>query len=709
MTRFRAGIDIGGTFTDVVFLGSDGTVLVRKVASTPDDYSRAVLEGITQGIQELGTGPESVSEVSHGFTVATNAILERKGVRTALITTEGFRDVLELSRIRTPRLYDLYYRKPPALVERRLRFEVRERVNFRGEVLIPLEMADVERVVDRIIKEDIHSVAISLLHSYANPDHEARIAETIRAKMPQVTLSVSSELLPEMREYERTSTTVINSYVRPTVERYLTHLSEELRRMGVKVPLTVMQSNGGLATVEIATQKPMYCIESGPAAGVVGAFHLGKRLGIENMMTLDMGGTTAKASIIEDGEMLLAPEYEVGGGMSVGHRLLKGSGYILRVPAIDLAEVGAGGGSIVWVDKGGSLQVGPQSAGAVPGPVCYDIGGEEPTVTDANVILGYLNSDYLLGGAFPIKAEKAYSALVEKVGRPLGLSDIEAAHGVHLVTNSNMGRALRAVSSERGRDPRRFTLVAFGGGGPVHAVGLAEMLGITRVIVPPFPGVFSAFGLLFADVEHHFVKTHFKAFQELDLEVVNRILEGLWEEGRSLLRAEGFPDARHQMVTQVDMRYVGQTSDLTVGIPTKRLTPKGLEEVGGAFEQEHEKTYGYRADAFFQLVNIRAIARGISQEARVPEHIKLSAQAVSAASRDRRVYFGQQHQWLDTPVIDRASLGNGQSRGPLVVEEYDSTTIVPPGWQASQDNHQAHESKGQFHDSPLSSIGKVAQ
>ena len=344
MNRFRAGVDIGGTFTDVVLLGDDGAVKVVKVASTPDDYSRAVIDGLAQGIDELGIGTGDVYELGHGFTVATNAILEGKGEPTALVTTAGFRDVLELTRIRTPRLYDLYYQKPRPLVERRLRLEVRERVSFEGEVLIPLDEGDVDAVVATVGSEGIRSVAVSLLHSYANPDHERRIADAFRLALPDVNLSVSSELLPEMREYERTSTTVINGYVRPVVEEYLLRLGEGLRAMGFGVPVTVMQSNGGLIPLEVATEKPMYCIESGPAAGVVGAFHLGRRLDERDLMTFDMGGTTAKASIIEGGEMLLAPEYEVGGGMNAGHRLLRGSGYILRVPAIDIAEVSAGGG-----------------------------------------------------------------------------------------------------------------------------------------------------------------------------------------------------------------------------------------------------------------------------------------------------------------------------------------------------------------------------
>ncbi|MCH8206870.1 MAG: hydantoinase/oxoprolinase family protein [Chloroflexi bacterium] len=686
MTRFRAAVDIGGTFTDVVFLGDDGRVLVKKLASTPDDYSRGVLVGLDDSIQTLGIKPGDVTELGHGFTVATNAILEGKGAKTALVTTEGFRDVLELGRIRTPRLYDLYYRKPPPLVERRLRFEVRERMSFKGEVLEPLDLSDVERVADRIAEEGVKSVAISLLHSYANPDHESRIAEVIAKRVPGVDLSVSSQVLPEMREYERTSTTVINAYVRPVVARYLTGLEEGLRARGITVPLTIMQSNGGLAPVHVTVDRPIFCIESGPAAGVVGAYHLGKRIDTPDIISFDMGGTTAKASIIEGGEILRAPEYEVGGGMSVGHRLLTGGGYVLRVPTIDLAEVSAGGGSIAWVDKAGALQCGPQSAGAVPGPACYDAGGEEPTVTDANVALGYLNPEYLLGGSFPINAEKARRAIADRVAGPLGLSDINAAHGIHLLVNSNMGRALRAVSSERGRDPRRFTLVAFGGGGPIHAAGLAKMLGISRVVIPPSPGAFSAFGLLFADIEHHFVQTYFRQFSELDLEAVNGILQGLKDQGTDLLRDEGFEDSRQETTTQVDMKYVGQTSELTVGMEDDRFSAESLKRLSEAHAVEHDKTYGYRVDEPLQLVSIRVIARGIAEGQRVPEDIDLSLQGSGPVTDRRNVYFGPEAGWVDTPIMGRMELDGAGAEGPLVVEEYDSTVVVPPGWRASLDS-----------------------
>ena len=685
MVQFRVGVDIGGTFTDIVFLGSDGRVLARKIASTPDDYSRAVLNGISSGVEELGITADLVSEVSHGFTVATNAIIEQKSAKTALITTEGFRDVLEFRRNRTPRLYDLYYEKSPPLVKRQWRLEVGERLNFRGEVLRPLDKDDVDRAVQYVLDNGIESVAVSLLHSYANPEHEQYIAKVLKERAPGVILTLSSDLLPEMKEYERTSTTVINGYVRPVVERYLTLLTNGLIQMGLTVPLTVMQSNGGLATADIAKERPVYCIESGPAAGVVGAYHLGKRLGMANLMTLDMGGTTAKASIIEEGEMLQAPEYQVGGGISVGHRLLRGSGHILRVPAIDLAEVGAGGGSIATVDRSGSLRVGPQSSGADPGPACYKLGGQDATVTDADVLLGYLNPEHLLAGDFKIDADLARKAINDNVARPLNLSDVEAAYGIHTLVNSNMGRALRAVSSERGRDPRRFDLICFGGGGPVHAVGLAEMLDISRVVVPPFPGVFSPFGLLVADVEHHFVQTYFKLFDEIDMNALAELLNNLWEEGRSQLRLEGFDEAHQEVLTQMDMKYEGQVSDLTVHVPPGPITRQTLTAVIENFDQEHEQSFGYSSnDVSYQLVNVRVIARGLSEEDRMPEHLELPAAAGSNLTA-RDVYFGPNRGWADTPVVSRVGLAGNSAQGPLIIEEYDSTTVVPPGWSASVD------------------------
>ena len=690
MKYYRVGIDIGGTFTDIVFLGDDGTVKVIKESSTPDDYSRAVITGINSGITELSINPENIVEVNHGFTVATNAILEGKGERMALITTKGFRDVLELSRIRTPKLYDLYYQKPAPLVERRFRLEVDERINHRGEILKPLNVKDVGLAVDLIDNESINSVAVCLLHSYANSQHEEMIVDIIKSRLPDVHLSISSQLLPEMKEYERTSTTVINGYVRPVVESYLLKLSDQLKAIGVKVPVSIMQSNGGRIPVEVATKKPMFCIESGPAAGVVGAFIIGKQLNQDNVITFDMGGTTAKASIIEDGEMLLAPEYEVGGGMNVGHRLLRGSGYILRVPAIDIAEVSAGGGSIAWTDKAGGLQIGPKSSGAVPGPACYSLGGVDPTVTDANVVLGYLNSKALLGGRFPIESQKAFDAISDNVGKSIGVTDVEAAWGVHVLANSNMGRALRAVSSERGRDPRKFSLMAFGGGGPIHASGLSETLGISRIIIPPSPGVFSAFGLLFADVEHHFVQTYFESLDNLDFSHINSILDKLKNEGETLLNKEGFNKSNQMFNLQLDVKYSAQTSELTININDKKFDKDSLKNIRQRFMDEHDKTYGYKVEEPIQLVSIRIVAKGISKHSRIPQHLQFDSSALFELSGDktREVYFGSDLKYVATPIISRLNLDSKGSKGPLVIEEYDSTTVVPPRWSVSIDELQ---------------------
>src|SRR5256712_3726729 len=449
---FRVGVDIGGTFTDIGLLDDAGRIHTKKVSSSVEDYARAIVDGLDEVFAETGLSGRSLSEILHGTTVASNAILELRGARTGLITTRGFRDVLEVRRIRMPKLYDRAWEKPVPLVERYLRREVDEGVDGQGRVQKPLDPAEVERVLDRLLAEKIEALAVCLLNSYANPAHEARIAEIVRRRAPGLTLSVSAEVLPEIREYERTSTTVINAYVMPIVKRYLGTLRGGLDASGVTAPLMIMQSNGGLMTDQAAAARPVHIIESGPAAGVVGAQTLARKIGLGKLVTFDMGGTTAKASIVEDGEVSRATEYQVGGGIMSGSRLLTGAGYVLRVPAIDLAEVGAGGGSLVWIDPGGALQVGPQSAGASPGPLCYDMGGREPTITDANVILGYLNPTRLAGGAVKLNAARAHEVFEEKVAGPLGMPLVEAAHGAHLIAASNMMRAIRGVSSERGRD-----------------------------------------------------------------------------------------------------------------------------------------------------------------------------------------------------------------------------------------------------------------
>jgi N-methylhydantoinase A len=682
---FRVGVDIGGTFTDIVFLDGAGRLVVKKVSSSADDYARAIVDGLREVFEETGLGGADVAEVLHGTTVASNAILERRGALTGLITTRGFRDVLEIRHLRMPRLYDLTWEKPPALVERRLRAEVDERVNAAGEILRPLADADVERALERLLAEDIEALAVCLINSYANPAHEERIRDVVRRRAPDLPLCLSADVLPEIKEYERTATTVVNTYVTPIVRRYLAALRAGLDSIAVRAPLLIMQSNGGLMTDGAAAARPMHIIESGPAAGVVGAQALARAMDLGRLITFDMGGTTAKASIVEDGAVHRAGEYQVGGGIMHGSRLLTGAGYLVRVPAIDLAEVGAGGGSVVWLDAGGALRVGPRSAGAFPGPLCYDLGGTEPTVTDANVILGYLSPTALAGGAVKLNAARSRDVFQQKIAGPIGLPLEEAAHGAHLIAASNMMRAIRAVSSERGRDPREFALFAFGGNGPLFAAGMARALEIARVIVPPAPGLFSAFGLLYSEVEHHYVRTWRRRTRGLDPAALAGALERMEAEARAQLAAEGFSGAATRLARSADCRYAGQSFELAVPVPAGPLDAAAVAAVEEAFGREHERTYGHRAgaDEPVEIVTLRVVGQGIADRPRVPGSVVIG-RGGGAPGTPRRVYFGREAGWLETPILARADLAIPRS-GPAIVEEYDATCVIPPGARAALD------------------------
>ena len=687
MSAFRVGVDIGGTFTDIVLLDAEGRLHTKKVSSSVDDYARAIVAGLRDVFSDTGLGGKDIVEVLHGTTVASNAILELKGARTGLITTKGFRDVLEIRRLRMPRLYDLSWEKPPPLVERALRREVAERIDAHGQVETPLDPAEVEQVLTRLRSEEIEVLAVCLINSYANPVHEERIKAIVSRHAPDLLVCCSVDVLPEIREYERTSTTVINAYVMPIVRRYLATLRAGLDDAGVARPLLIMQSNGGLMTDVAAAERPIHIIESGPAAGVVGAQALARRLGLGKLITFDMGGTTAKASIVEDGEVSRATEYQVGGGIMHGSRLLTGAGYLLRVPAIDLAEVGAGGGSIVWIDPGGALQVGPRSAGALPGPLCYDLGGTEPTVTDANVILGYLSPTRLAGGAVKLNATRAHEIFEEKVARRVGMPLIEAAHGAHLIAASNMMRAIRAVSSERGRDPREYALFAFGGNGPLFAAGIAEQLEMRRIVVPPAPGLFSSFGLLYADVEHHYVRTWRRLVNDADPSGLADIIRHIESGARTQLGADGFSDDRIRLRRAADCRYHGQSFELTVRVPGGPINADTLTALAEAFGQEHERTYGHRAgpDEPVEIVSLRVVVQGISDRPRVPETIRIDRPG-GGAPPSRRVYFGPSLGWRETPILDRPDLATPRE-GPCIVEEYDATCVIPPGARAMLDRY----------------------
>jgi len=686
MDGFRVGVDIGGTFTDIVFLGADGRVHTQKVSSSVDDYARAIAEGLASVFDEVGLQAGNVIEILHGTTVASNAILEGKGARTGLITTQGFRDVLELRNLRMPRLYDLTWEKPPPLVERYLRLEVDERINAQGEVLESLSRGDAERAIRRLVEEGVDVIAVALLNSFTNPIHERMVKDLATEIAPEMPVCISYEVLPEIKEYERTSTTVINAYLIPIVSQYLASLEKELARAKIDSPLLLMQSNGGLTTAPDAARLPCNIVESGPAGGVVGAQALASKLGLDDIITFDMGGTTAKASLVERGEVTRSLEYSVGGGIMIGSRLLTGAGYQLKVPAIDLAEVGAGGGSVVWLDPAGSMQIGPESAGAHPGPVCYDLGGTEPTVTDANVLLGYINPKHLVGGALKLNSERSKAVFEERIAGPLGLELAHAAYGAHQIAASNMIRAIRAVSSERGRDPRRYALFAFGGNGPLFACGMARSLGISRVVVPPSPGLFSSFGLLYADVEHHYSRTLRRVLTAADADEIASAWGELEEEARAQLEADGFAPDKMAFQRRANLHYQGQIFELNVPAPSGPINRESLLALAEAFGVEHERTYGHRAgpEEPVELVNMVVIGQGIPDHDRVPSELKLHARALSRARRD--AYFGPELGWVDTPVVGREDVAAGLS-GPFIVEEYDATCVVPPEGNASLDDY----------------------
>ncbi|HEX7103211.1 MAG TPA: hydantoinase/oxoprolinase family protein [Nitrolancea sp.] len=675
---YRVGVDIGGTFTDLVLIGADGAIWPLKVPSTAGDYSVAVLDGLSRLVEQAGVQPEEIDEIVHGTTVATNAILEKRGARTALITTVGFRDVLEIRRIRMPQLYNIQWEKPAPLVPRYLRFEVPERIDFRGDVLVPLDESTLNAIVVEIEREAVESVAICLLHSYVNPAHEERIAEILRKRLPGISLSVSSEITRELKEFERTSTTVIDAYVKPVVERYLAALRDRLRSAGIGARLLVMQSNGAVMSVEAARAQPCFIIESGPAAGVIAGQALARRCDAPNLITFDMGGTTAKAALIERGAAGLTDEYEVGAGITTGTRLMKGDGYLLRIPAIDLAEVGAGGGSIAWVDSGGHLQVGPRSAGADPGPACYGRGGTEPTITDANVVLGYIAPEPVGGSTMRIDPERAWN-VIAALGEQLQLSALDTAFAVHVIANARMSRPIRAVTVERGLDVRDFTLLAFGGSGPLHAAQLARDLGIRRLLIPPYAGVFSALGLSQAHAGHHLVHTFQRRLDELRPGELRAFIADLEQTMRSRLAELNYPLGALSVLVAADMRYVGQAFNLTVEIAPH----DSLATIAERFGEQHERSYGHRADADpLEFVSLRL--RAIVDAGHTSWPLSAAASKTDSSGRSRPMLFDRAAGLIDTPLVSRTDLRETRV-GPLAIEEPDTTIIVPPGCCARLD------------------------
>ena len=711
----RIAADVGGTFTDVAAITRDGRLATCKLPSTPANYADAVIAGVLGLLRGLGSPPDALEELLHGCTVATNAILEERGAPTALLTTRGFRDVLELRRVRVPNLYEPLYERPPPLVPRQRRFEIGERTGPRGEVLRPLDEAEVRAAAECIRAAGVEAVAVCYLHSYANPAHERLTGEILREALPGAFVSLSVDVLPRKLEYERTSTTVVNAYVGPPVARYVRSMAADARAAGIGARLMVMQSSGGILDADSVVRTPARIVECGPAAGVVAARHLAARAGFDNVITLDMGGTTAKASLLEQGRIAFADQYEVGGGMSSRSALMGGGGHALGLPVIDISEVGAGGGSIAWLDKACSLKIGPRSAGAAPGPACYGGGNDEPTVTDANVVLGYLSPEALAGGSVPIRAGRAREAVASRLAGPLGRGVVETAFGVHTVANANMMKAVKAVTTFRGRDPRDFTLVAFGGSGGVHAVDLARVLRIRRVVLPVAAGVFSALGLLFSDLEMNETTPFLHLASAAPLDDAERRFAALEARIEAVI---GGPREAVSFSRRADVRFAGQAYELTVPFGGVRggagnangrsgggvHGPEGeggggsgnADRSGGEpdadaipalckrFEAEHLARYGHAFSGEFpvEIVNLRVVG------ARRPEGIVEPAFDPAlhrGPDGRRRVYFGPAAGFVETPVVGRGRLGAEPRPGPLVLEEYEGTAVVPPDCAAHLD------------------------
>jgi len=669
----QIGVDIGGTFTDIVALDHEGQLALTKVPSTPKDLLDGIAAAVRRVLALAGGTAEQVERFIHGTTVATNAVLEQKGPVTAVFTTGGFEDVLELGRMKRSRMYDLDMdvETPTFLAPRRRRFGIRERLDARGIVLTPLDEDHVRAAVRTAREQGAQAIAVCYLFSFVNPAHELRTREICREVAPDVSVSLSSEVDPTFREYERLCVTAFDAYLRPVVRRYLAGLSDMLRGLGVPAVPQIMRSRGGIVSAELAAREPVTLFLSGPAGGVVGATFAAERSGVLDFVSLDMGGTSNDVALVRGGEPLIASEGSIGP-------------YPVRTPMVDVSTIGAGGGSIAWIDGAGGLRVGPQSAGAEPGPACYDRGGEDATVTDASVLLGYLNPASFAGGLMTLDVGAAERA-VAAVARRLGLDVVATAAGIHRVVNARMADQIRLVTIKRGWDPRQFSLVVLGGAGPVHGVPLARELAMADVLVPEAPGVLAAFGLLAAAIEHHHARTWPGPVGEVDLAGVNRCLAELDEIGRARMRDEGVPASDVRVRYSADMRYIGQAYELEVPIRAPVMSTD-LSEIERAFHAVHERVYGYaRAQQPAEFVNFRAVHSSPLPRPTLRTVARERGAADDARIGERRAYFAPDG-FVPTAIYDRARLPIGaRVKGPAIVEQADTTTVIPPGAAALVD------------------------
>lgn len=673
---YRLGIDVGGTFTDVcLFNETSGEILIYKLSSTNKDPSTAIIDGIHQIIEENKLSKNDINYVVHGTTVGTNTAIQRTGAKTGLITTDGFRDVLEIARQTRPSLYDLHQDKPKQLVDRRYRQEVSERILYDGSVYQEIDKAKAQKVLAGLVEEDIESIAVCFLHAYINPTHEQIIKQMIQEKYPDIYVSISSEVLPEYREYERFSTTVLNSYVGPVVSDYINRFETNLKASGINVNPYISQSSGGIMSTTVTKNNPVRTALSGPSAGVSGAIYVSELSGFNNIITLDMGGTSTDVCLIQDLNINIATGKEV-------------AGLPVNLPMVDIHAVGAGGGSIAWIDSGGVLKVGPQSAGAEPGPVCYGLGGEEPTVTDANILLGRLNPEKILGGKMSVDYKGAQGAVDKKLAAPLNMNNNDVAQGIIKVTNSNIMRAIRVISVERGHDPRDFTLVAYGGAGPLHAVEVAKELGMRTVLIPESPGILSALGLLVTDLKMDFGQTKIMEATIENIKDMVQELKALDEKANEWFEEENVPKEHRSVSRSLRMRYKGQNYELTVDLESELTNESDLQQVINAFHDAHEKRYGYaNHDEIVQIVNFRLIALAEKESIVVKKHPE-ATQFGQGIKDVRKVYFEEVDKFVETKIYDRQLIGVGETiNGPCIIEQLDTTIVVPPDTTATMDSY----------------------
>lgn len=673
---YRIGVDVGGTFTDFSIYNTISRKLIHyKRSSTPDDPSCSIVTGLAEILEKENIQAADIEYLAHGTTVATNALIEKKGDTIGLITTYGFKDLMEIGDQKRPSLYDLLRPKPVSLIHPGARWEVHERILYDGSIRQPLQEQDVLDGIAHFKKMGIRSIAVCTLFSFLNPIHEQKIREIIRREYPEAYVSISSDLVHEFREYARMSTTVLNAYLGPIMKEYVENFRESIKDVGVSVSPFVTQSNGSIISIDETIDCPIRTAVSGPSAGVIGAARIGKQCGLNNLITFDMGGTSIDVSLIQDGKANVSFERMV-------------EGYPARIPMIDIVTVGAGGGSLAYVDEGGALKVGPRSAGAKPGPACYCRGGEEPTVTDANLILGKLNPKRILGGRMSIDEKRSISVIKKAICQKTDLSIEDAAAGIITVVNSNMVRAIRAVSVERGYDPRQFTLVAFGGAGPLHACEVAEEIGIRQVLFPPSPGTLCSLGLLMADTQFDLSRSRLTIVNEQNLSIINNLLADLALEGQQLLNTQKIPELRRRFQFGFDCRYEHQNYELTISINKGKLNESDLNELKKAFGNAHEHAYGYQdKERPVQIVNYRLSAIGLSDKPQIG-HIQECSASVPKENEVRQVRFEKQCKFIETPVYLRDDLPSDCIlQGPAIIEQMDSTCVIPPGWTALSDQY----------------------